>query len=121
MERLRISNPFHQIGWIFLTTFILWSCGLRPAPTPIPKDTSGCSDACTHLRKLGCPEGFRLKECRTGSPQGACPEEDLQEVGPTCEEFCAETQQSGHQLNPECISGITACAEIESCGPGALE
>jgi len=71
------------------------SCEKKPVVL-VPEDTHKCPDACENLRQLGCEEG-----------------EDLAD-GTTCEQFCEETQKSGHALNPTCIATISSCDEIES-------
>lgn len=80
-----------------LLTLLFMACGPKPTPH-IPDDTHMCADACENLRALGCQEGEQLED------------------GSSCESFCVETQDSGHALNPTCVSQIQACSEIESCG-----
>lgn len=72
----------------------------KPDPKPQePDDTHDCSAACQRLQELGCPEGDTLD-------------------GVTCVEFCVETQQQGHALNPSCLKNINTCEEVETvCAP----
>jgi len=75
------------------------SCvNVRPPPVHIePDDTPNCAAACKKLIELGCPEGQPLED------------------GTTCEQFCIDTQESGHPLNPTCVMGMTACSELPGC------
>jgi hypothetical protein len=67
-------------------------------PTPhVPDDTPNCAAACTHLKDLKCPEGEPLED------------------GTTCQQFCENTQNSGHALNPTCVLAIKLCPEINKC------
>jgi hypothetical protein len=61
-----------------------------------PANSNLCSDACIHLRVLGCPEGDPLED------------------GTACEQFCLETQKAGHPLNLTCVIGMTACSELDT-------
>lgn len=77
---------------------VMASCCAPPAPNPrIPTDTPNCGAACDHLRQLGCPEGQALED------------------GTTCTQFCEESQQNGHALNPTCVMSITACSKLDAC------
>lgn len=83
---------------LLLLGMILTACP-RPVPVPHPpEDTDQCPAACERLRELGCEEGSPLED------------------GTTCEQFCIDTQESGHALNPTCVKSINSCEEIESCG-----
>lgn len=62
-------------------------------PNPDPPG-EGCSEACLHLRALGCPEGHPL------------------ENGVTCERFCEDTETQGHSLNTECIISAPSCEDV---------
>lgn len=84
-----------------ITTITLWGCPRQikpPRPEPKePTDTEWCDDACDWLKHLGCPEG-----------------EDFED-GTTCAEFCVDTQQAGHALNPKCIvTEVDQCSEIQT-------
>jgi len=82
-------------------SFFGFSCSCcDPVPDPVdPPDTQDCGAACSHLRDLGCEEGQPLED------------------GTTCEQFCVETQDSGHWLRPSCVINITTCSELETvCG-----
>lgn len=73
---------------------------LQPTPRP-PLDSSSCDAACAHLRELRCEEGFALQD------------------GTSCEQFCHDTQDSGHALNPACVLTIRICSELDSrCARG---
>jgi hypothetical protein len=76
----------------------LSSCVTVPPPVPVePTDTAKCSDACAHLKALGCEEGEELPD------------------GTSCTVFCEMTQQAGHALNPSCVMKIKVCREIDTC------
>ncbi len=78
---------------------VILACKSVP-PMPIePTGTSSCPAACDQMKKLGCPEG-----------------EDVPD-GPSCIQFCVETQERGHSLNPQCLKTIDTCGEIKTkCG-----
>ena len=64
-----------------------------------PPDTSSCPAACDRMKFLHCSEG-----------------EDIP-GGPSCVQFCVETQKAGHALNPQCLKTINTCEEIYTkCG-----
>jgi len=65
-------------------------------PRP-PDSQQQCASFCQHLRALGCPEGAPL-------PGGA-----------SCEKFCVDTQEAGHDLRIACVLGIQSCAELSRC------
>jgi hypothetical protein len=46
---------------------------------------------------LGCKEGEPLRD------------------GTSCETFCINTQEAGHNLNIPCILQIQSCTEIQKC------
>lgn len=71
----------------------------RPDPVP-PTDTDDCPAACDRLRDLKCEEGARLP------PSAEYP------AGATCEQFCKESQDSGHSLRPSCVKRITKCSDM---------
>ena len=73
---------------------------IPPQPVPIePTGTSSCLAACDRMKQLSCPEG-----------------EDIPD-GPSCVQFCVETQERGHSLNPQCLKTINTCEEIYTkCG-----
>lgn len=86
-----------------LLVLFLCACGpTPPKPTPRPPlDSSSCDAACAHLRELQCEEGFALQD------------------GTSCEQFCHDTQDSGHALNPACVLTIRTCSELDSrCAMG---
>ena len=56
-----------------------------------------CADFCQHLRALKCKEGEPLKS------------------GASCETFCVDTQEAGHDLKIACVLNIQSCGEIQSC------
>jgi len=56
-----------------------------------------CEDFCQHLRALGCPEGQPLAS------------------GTSCEKFCVDTQEAGHDLQIACVLKIRSCGELQSC------
>jgi len=81
---------------VVLMMMAMVSCQTIP-PMPIePPGTSSCPAACQQMKMLGCPEG-----------------EDIPE-GPTCTQFCIETQELGHSMNPQCLKTINTCEEISS-------
>jgi len=84
---------------LILITFGVLSCQVFP-PIPIePEGTSSCPAACENMSALGCPEGSDLED------------------GTTCLQFCIETQESGHALNPQCLKDVQTCEEIQTkCG-----
>lgn len=53
-----------------------------------------CNRACSHLRDLGCEEGFPLED------------------GTTCEQFCNETQENGHYVDTDKVCKIRTCDEL---------
>jgi len=75
------------------------------SPTPPPSNVGGpgsrfqqpCESFCQHLRALGCKEGQPLQS------------------GTSCETFCVDTQEAGHDLKIACVLKIQSCAEIQSC------
>lgn len=75
-------------------------CPCPPGPHPVePSGTDDCTAACAKMQELGCEEGTDLDD------------------GTTCVEFCVDTQQSGHALNPTCLKDISSCEDIETvCG-----
>jgi len=85
---------------IIIVLMLVVSCKLTPPPMPIePQGTSSCPAACDRMKQLFCPEG-----------------EDIPD-GPTCVQFCVETQECGHSLNPQCLKTINTCEEIKTkCG-----
>lgn len=84
---------------IVVVMMLTVSCKSMP-PMPIePTGTSSCPAACDRMKMLFCPEG-----------------EDIPN-GPTCVQFCIETQERGHSLNPQCLKTINTCEEIKTkCG-----
>ena len=56
-----------------------------------------CAGFCQHLRALGCKEGQPLAS------------------GTSCETFCVDTQEAGHDLKIACVTKIQSCGEIQSC------
>jgi hypothetical protein len=56
-----------------------------------------CQAFCQHLRVLGCQEGEPLAD------------------GTSCETFCIDTQEAGHNLNIPCILQLQTCAELPRC------
>jgi hypothetical protein len=56
-----------------------------------------CEAFCQHLRTLGCKEGEPLKS------------------GASCETFCIDTQEAGHDLKIACVLKIQSCGEMQSC------
>lgn len=74
--------------------FIGANCERKPVVI-VPEDTHKCPEACSNLRSLGCEEGQDLED------------------GTTCEDFCRETQERGHALNPTCLATVKSCAEVE--------
>ena len=82
---------------------LLMSCNKQLVPPPVVIEAGGaefCPAACAQLTTLGCSEGLPLED------------------GTTCEVFCVETVENGHPLNPECISKLTACDDIDACTGG---
>ena len=72
-----------------------------PVPTPpVPPDTDKCVSACANLTKLHCSEGDPIK-MSDGSVV-------------TCEQFCRDTQNQGVYLNPDCVSKVTKCSDVET-------
>lgn len=84
------------------TVLALVLCACEPSAPPLqptprqPLDSSSCDAACAHLRELQCEEGFALQD------------------GTSCEQFCHDTQDSGHALNPTCVLTIQTCSELDS-------
>lgn len=76
----------------------------RPAPV-IPTDTASCPSACQHLRDLGCPEG-------TPIPNPDHPED--RSLASTCEQFCQDTQEAGHALQPSCVMRVRKCSDMQT-------
>lgn len=68
-----------------------------PPVVIVPGDPSQCPAACQHLRALGCPEGDDLPD------------------GTTCEKFCTDTQNNGHDLHPSCLASVATCADQAKC------
>lgn len=68
-----------------------------PKPTPIVSGTDYCDEAEANLVKLSCED--------------AKPSPD----GKSFTEVCKETQASGIALDPECISKIVKCEQIDCC------
>jgi len=56
-----------------------------------------CGAFCSHLRSLGCPEGAPLAS------------------GTSCETFCIDTQENGHDLRIACVLKIQSCGELTRC------
>jgi len=81
---------------------LLFSC-IEPDPIPDPVIPSAeeCEAACKNLKRLGCPEGndFTDGEGRVV----------------TCEAFCVNTQNKGHDLNPSCVAKVSSCEAVDSC------
>lgn len=95
-----------QFPRIFLLSFSLlflgFDCSLPPTdttprPEPVVKGTDYCSAAEKHLLAIHCSEGNPTKK------------------GKSFTDFCKETQQNGIFLNPECLSKITSCDQIDAC------
>ena len=85
---------------LFLTVILcFFGCGahLVPGIFPTPFDDSACAAACQNLRNLGCYEGTNLPD------------------GTTCEVFCSNTMQKGHDLHPACLAKINTCADQDMC------
>jgi hypothetical protein len=59
--------------------------------------TRPCEAFCRHLRALGCREGEPLAS------------------GTSCETFCVDTQEAGHDLRIACVLKIQSCGEVQSC------
>lgn len=59
-----------------------------PVITPDP----GCEIACSHLTKLGCPEG-----------------------GKDCVSFCSEYQRAGIDQNTGCLARVSSCDDTAEC------
>jgi len=72
------------------------SCKTMPPIVIEPDGSEFCPSACHQLKTLGCPEG-----------------EDLPD-GPSCVEFCTNTQKSGHSMNPGCLMTIETCNEVHT-------
>jgi hypothetical protein len=87
-----------MLGLLVACMLLGASCQTRPPPIPIePHDTVDCAAACERLQHLGCPEGDPLSD------------------GTTCLEFCTNTQQSGHPLNPSCVMDMESCNDLPGC------
>jgi hypothetical protein len=56
-----------------------------------------CGAFCEHLRALGCPEGAPLAS------------------GTSCETFCIDTQEAGHDLHIACALNIRSCGDLQRC------
>jgi hypothetical protein len=56
-----------------------------------------CEAFCQRLRALGCKEGEPLAS------------------GTSCETFCIDTQEAGHDLKIACVLKIQSCGEMQSC------
>jgi len=88
-----------KITILIVILMLAVSCKTIP-PMPIePTGTSSCPAACAKMQWLGCPEGADFPD------------------GTTCIQFCVETQEGGHSLNPQCLKTIETCEEIHTkCG-----
>ena len=90
-----IGNEMKKL--IFLPVFLVFILGCPDKNTPVihyPTDITSCSSACSHLRDLKCQEG---------NPKGV-----------TCEQFCIDTQMSGHALEPSCVVNIKKCEDMDN-------
>jgi hypothetical protein len=82
--------------FVFALSFLLLGATCDPPPVVIvPPDTDKCPAACANLQVLGCEEGDPLGD------------------GTTCTEFCIRTQKNGAWLDPDCVSKVQSCHEIE--------
>ncbi len=80
------------------------SCAARDGAKPINGGSKTsvfqqpCEEFCRHLRTLGCKEGEPLAS------------------GASCETFCINTQDAGHDLGIACVLKIQSCGELPRCG-----
>jgi hypothetical protein len=88
-------------NFITLTTFFVASACYTSNNPVTPENANSCKPACDRMQKLNCVEGTPI-------------------MGPTgkvisCTDFC-ETMMKDHyvDLNPECLTKIEKCADIES-------
>jgi len=83
---------------IAFATIALWGCcTTAPVPESI-EDIEFCNAACAWMAKMGCEEGQPLPD------------------GTSCADFCRQTQESGHWINPRCLATTTGCEQINDCG-----
>lgn len=75
--------------------------------TPAPTDTNYCGAAEKHLNDL----------CKANPEENlyCCQASSSTKKNKTFKQFCEETQAAGIQLNPKCLSTITACEQINGC------
>jgi len=95
-----------HLSMIAIVALITTGCsGCKPTPTPDPKtDIELCDEAEERLLELGCEEGAPII-----MPDGT-------QVAFT--QFCIDTANAGHWLNPRCLMNLKSCDkdEIEACG-----
>ena len=65
--------------------------------TPSSVVQQQCASFCQHLRTMGCREGEPLQD------------------GTSCEVFCVNTQEAGHNLNIPCVLQTQSCTELQRC------
>ena len=88
---------------VLLGTLSGWSCAHMGEDKKNNGGSKGsafqqpCADFCQRLQALKCQEGEPLAD------------------GTSCETFCINTQEAGHDLKISCILQIQSCAELQRC------
>lgn len=81
-----------------------------PAPTPLPAPPApktACEAAQEHLEAMCAKDGVMNQYC--------CAVVMVTKKGKPFAQFCEEEQAKGIWINPECLSSITDCNDIDSC------
>lgn len=76
--------------------------GAPPVPEP-EEETATCDSVCAHLDELGC-EQFDPPP--------------VQDVDPTCLEFCTVTMENGKDLHLTCVSKVRSCDQVDPASTG---
>ena len=89
-----------------------------PNPPPPVPNASDCSEACDHLKYLGCEEGNPIDvgtPCKVDSDCG--PPMSCSALGQcmiTCTAWCTDLMSKGVDMNPTCVKDISSCSELET-------
>lgn len=81
-----------------------------PAPPPQPEPPApqtACESAQAHLEAMCVKDGVMNQYC--------CAVVMVTKKGKPFAQFCEEEQSKGVWINPECLSSITDCNDIDSC------
>ena len=120
-------KTFNKIFVIFLIATTLGiSCqtSIQDPVDPNPPivvviPSNACEIACQNLRNFGCAEGQPInthKHCHVDNDcsngQTCSP---MQECMASCEQFCADAQNTGMSLDVSCAITINSCDKINSC------